>query len=138
MAKWRYRRSSYMNELPKIFASPFGLTPKIPTRRLRITTNGKIKDYAPLERLTSVMRNSLLRENYANEEFSATQILFARSARSPSLRSGRATGGYAVRFVSLAHPSSSLRSQLRISASRPLYSIPPSRRLKRKGFKKQI
>lgn len=52
-----------------------------------------------MHRITGIMRNSLLRENYTTEEFLATQKLFARYARSPSLRSGRTTGGYAVRSL---------------------------------------
>ena len=35
-----------------------------------------------------------------------------------TLRLGRLTSGYAVRFVALAHPNRSLRERLRISARR--------------------
>jgi hypothetical protein len=75
------RSTAYMNELPKIFEPPFGLTPKILSCSLRLTkksNRNKITKLRIAQRMLSEIFSQAemdIKENYARRGFSVAQKL---------------------------------------------------------------
>ena len=82
-------------KLSEIFAPPFGLAPKILLCSLRLTKEGQSKNNETPFRITNIKRNFLREKTTLAKNFRRRKN--SSSLRSsPSLRSGRITGRYAV------------------------------------------